>query len=551
VASFSPDGRLLASEGPGSSVRLWDVATGQEVRRASGHKEAVWCVAFAPDGKVLVTGSRDGTLRTWEADTGRELRVFSGHPNAIVAAAFSRDGRTMASVDIGGIACLWETATGKERHRFQLAPDPGSAWRRMSGLTLSSDGTILVFLHGDGVISLWNTATGQKIRQLEVQGAWLTAVALSPDGKILAAGTSESDQTLPTVYLWRLDSENENDVCRIKPAAPNPGESPPWNWYSDRGERMDALMFSADAKLLVGCRGRITKYGGGTYDHTIHTWEIATGEELFKLKPTHEPAVLALSPDGKSLLLVPTGRIGADRGGLAGFSLWDLPRGKLLGWVEGHRAGVQCLAFSHDGRRLATGSYDNTALVWETSWPGLRHRVRPVAAPPPRWSEDWAALAAPAAARAYESVWRLAAFPDQTVPFLRKHLTPVTDVDRRRIAQMITDLDSDLFAVRQQARQWLGQHDEVAESALREVLRSRPTLEVRRQVEDLLRDFENKAPPPERLRALRGTTVLECIGNAEARRLLEVLAGGAPEARLTREAKASLERLVQRPEPPR
>jgi hypothetical protein len=113
------------------------------------------------------------------------------------------------------------------------------------------------------------------------------------------------------------------------------------------------------------------------------------------------------------------------------------------------------------------------------------------------------------------------------------------------LEQFLADLDSDRFAVRQRAGEELEKFGELAGPAFEKVLAGRPSAEVRRQVEKLAARCA-PAGTPERLRALRAVEVLEYVGTAEARRLLETLAEGAPEARLTREAKASLERLSRR-----
>jgi len=551
VSCFSPDGMLLASISKTNIIRLWNVATGEEVRPFGGHREAVSCLAFSPDGKTLTSASSDRTIRIWETETGRELRVVGGPPGEIIAMAFSPDARTLASANDKDTVCLWEAATGKELRRFQEPPikKQDQDWRDVRTLTFSSDGTLLVSGRRDGIIYLWDPGTGKEVRKLEIQGAPLSSVAVSPDGKTVAAGVDGSFSSLATVHLWQTSTGNELSPLRLEKPKPD-GVHRLNSFNLDRGMMIGAMAFSADGKILATSESRLGR--SGEYGQAIRLWEVATGGELLKLDQGNGTSVMVLSPDGKYLLTGPdAGRFWFWWGVFGKFCLWDLAEGKPLGWLEGHLAPVNCLIYSADGRRLATGSMDRTLLVWDAGWPNIRKRVQSAAPVHPELKEHWANLTGPDAARAYASAWRLAAFPGQTVPILREHLKPVMDVDTRRIAQMIADLDSEHYAVRVKARQWLQQHDEVAETALREVLRTVPTLEVRRQVDDLLRDFENKAPPRERLLAIRGTAVLECIGSSEARQVLDTLARGASEARLTREARASLERLARRPEPAR
>jgi hypothetical protein len=151
-------------------------------------------------------------------------------------------------------------------------------------------------------------------------------------------------------------------------------------------------------------------------------------------------------------------------------------------------------------------------------------------------------------AKAYRAVQALAAAPKQAVPFLRERLKPVqplTAADRERFTGLLADLDSGAFAVRERAAAELEKRGNTLEPLLRQALAGKPSLEVRRRLEKLLGNLDPESP--NRLRMLRAVEVLEHTGDAEARRLLEELASGAPGAWLTCEAKASLERLARRP----
>jgi hypothetical protein len=149
--------------------------------------------------------------------------------------------------------------------------------------------------------------------------------------------------------------------------------------------------------------------------------------------------------------------------------------------------------------------------------------------------------------RAYRALWMMVAAARPSVSFLAERLRPKQPVEAARLERLIADLDSEQFNSRVQASQELEKLGELAETALRKALASTRSLEVRRRVDNLLHKVEAETLSPDQLLTLRGLEVLEHIGTPEAKQVLQNLAKGAPEARLTQEAKASLERLSRRP----
>jgi hypothetical protein len=171
------------------------------------------------------------------------------------------------------------------------------------------------------------------------------------------------------------------------------------------------------------------------------------------------------------------------------------------------------------------------------------------AAPPASKELDrlWADLGADDPVKVDQAMTTLVARPAQTLAFLRQRLRPAATADPRRLAEWLSALDSNKFAVREKATQELEKLREVIEPDLNKALGRGPSAEARRRIEGLLEKEKGDRlfPPAERVRSVRAIEVLERIGDGEARRLLATLAGGAPNASLTLEARTALERLTQ------
>jgi hypothetical protein len=286
------------------------------------------------------------------------------------------------------------------------------------------------------------------------------------------------------------------------------------------------VAFSPDGRLLAA----------GDWGKTIHVWDAATGHLVRRIDAKGSTANrLAFSPDGRMLASI--GHDAKDRRETV--RLWEVITGEERRRYKGHFGLGTALAFAPDGLAVATGSEDTTVLLWDVRGRGKADlSKRELAA-------DWEALAGKDGARAYDGILALAAAPAAAVPLLRKHLRPAPEV-AGEVQRQIAGLDSDEFAAREKATAGLEALGEPAAAALRKALEGKPSLEVRRRAERVLRKLLSRPLPPAEVRQLRAVEALELTGTPEARRLLEALGRGAVEAPLTREANAALGRLARR-----
>jgi hypothetical protein len=294
--------------------------------------------------------------------------------------------------------------------------------------------------------------------------------------------------------------------------------------------RCDARTFSPDGRTLA------SRKNDGSNDGEIMLWEAATGGRRTELIG-HTKGVweVAFSPDGRTL---------ASAGGDGTVRLWDMLSGKEVGRLEGHKGYVWAVAFSPDGRTLVSGGLDKTALLWDVSRVTVR-RGKPAERSSSDLTADWRDLAADAAA-GYAALARLVSSPRRAVAFLGKQLQSTKPPDARRIERLLAGLDDEQFQVREKASRELEALAEFAVPALRKALAGKPPLEVRRRLERLLHRLEGRSLSAETVRHIRAVEALEAIGNPQARRLLDKLAAGPAEMRLTQEAKAAARRLARR-----
>jgi hypothetical protein len=223
---------------------------------------------------------------------------------------------------------------------------------------------------------------------------------------------------------------------------------------------------------------------------------------------------------------------------------WDARTGVELLRYAGYAAPVHCLVFSPDGRKLATGHSDSAILIWDASR-ALQPRHAQESPTRSELEDLWTALGAADAHAAHSAILAMLNQADKAAEFLRGRLSPERPFPAERMRKLIGDLDSTRFQDREDSARQLADLEEQAEPALRMALKTNPSPEQRRRIEALLA-LPIVARSLEKLRRLRALEVLEHVASSQARAVLEELTKGAPEARVTQEAKASLERLQRR-----
>jgi uncharacterized protein with WD repeat len=482
----------------------------------------------------------------------RLLSLVTIDEQPVFGAAFTPGSEVLVTAGGSGALVRWDLA-GLRRPQM-LDGHLACVW----SVAVSPDGKFLASASGEwhqplnaGELFVWDATTGARCRVLEGHTALIFSVAFAPDGKLLASAGWDG-----TVRLWDPETGQPRKVLR-KHQGP-----------------VRFVTFSPDGRTLVS----------GGFDGTVRLWDPDTGAQRAVLDATgYKVNCVAFSPDGRFLAAAENPAIDSPLPGGAGpgrIRLWDTATWTERAVLTGARGMVLCVAFSPDGRVLATASADGVIRLWEAaSWTvraefrGHRDRVSALAfgpggrlfsgsldttvlawdVRPPRPEADgaigaaWDDLTQGDAALAFRAQGRLRAAPAEAVALFAARLEPARAVDPKRVAGLIADLDSPQFATRDRAAEALRQLGRPAAAALREAREKSASAEVRRRGGNLLAELEESGTPPEELRALRAVEVLEWLDTPEARRLLAQWAGGERGAVLTRAAAAALERLTPPP----
>jgi RNA polymerase sigma factor (sigma-70 family) len=341
---FTPDGKSLVSCGIWDGIRIWDTASGKQIRRLAIETAGDRPLSVSPDGKLMAILVRTKTpqeesIALHEFATGRLVRSF-GKENQGSALLFSPDGKTLASYRWPHTVNLWDSATGRLLHTLKGHKD--IVW----SVAFSANGKTLVSGSDDKTLRFWDVATGKQLRQINHKNG-VGVLALSSDGKFLATidvfkKVQEGGGHWPfddRVRLWDVAAGKEMRQL-ILPAKES---------ARDESRAFQSLAFTPDGKALLT----------GATDGVLRFWDPASGNELRKLSGFAGcPGMFAFAPDGKKL---------AVEEGFAMIRLLDQASGKDLLPTPGHRSHVSSIVVTSDCQTVVTTGRDGTLRFWDAA----------------------------------------------------------------------------------------------------------------------------------------------------------------------------------------
>jgi WD40 repeat protein/transcriptional regulator with XRE-family HTH domain len=374
-AVYSQDGTKIVTASSDGTVKVWDAVTGKELLSVKSVTKGVnpapeafdgwgwfWYATFSPDGKYLATADGDGIARVWDAVTGDELLALKGHNSDVLHIEFSPDGSRLVTVSRDGLAIIWDAHTGEKL----LTLSQGSA---LYWVVFSPDGLrIAIANHDDAWVSIWDAVTGERLLILPHPNTEVDSVSYSPDGGRIV--TTSNDQT---VRIWDANSGKEllslygytinvtnvaysPDGTRIATVVLNNQVK---IWDADTGQEILTIAGHSLDVLTVAFSPDGAHVVTASRDGTAKVWNISPSREFLTL--SNGPMIssgtaLAYSPEGTRLATAYSDPVA---------KVWDLATGKQLLSLTGHTQSVTFIAYNSDGTRIATASDDGTAIIWD------------------------------------------------------------------------------------------------------------------------------------------------------------------------------------------
>jgi WD40 repeat protein/serine/threonine protein kinase len=395
--AVSPDGRIIASAGADSVIRLWDGDTGRMLHELHGHEGGVAAVAFDPTGQLLASGSEDRSIGLWEVSSGRLVNGLLGHQGPIFSLSFSPDGKRLASAGTNTSALsnqeltIWNVASGQPQQTLfgvghLVDYDPAGRW-------------VVTLLEGnaDRDAVLVDPSTGERVKRLESAVAsiqWLRAglggerIYACSGGEVIAWDSRTGLRIRDYPALNRLPGWPDFYVHRA-------ALGPSGDVFATASDHRSICLWQEEGRRLVsplqGHEGAITALvampdgtrlvSAGSWDGALRMWD-ATANPATQLLAEAAGNAVGFAPDGGHMfagslplnLRRSTVTPYEDRA----IRVWDIVTGELVARFRGATGPIVALEVSHDGTRIATGGEERSLRIWDAH-DGTCLRVIPAA----------------------------------------------------------------------------------------------------------------------------------------------------------------------------
>lgn len=397
-SDLSPDRQFTISASADGTVRLWDNATGAEIRRFEVPDTIITSAVFSPDGAQILASAMDGALYLWDAETGEQIRRIDAHEGGVTSAVFSVDGARILSGGLDRILRLWDASTGQDIQSYEghvgvildvdLSPDGRYAASSAADEFLESNPNDIV----DRTVRIWDVETGEQLFTFSPPPGYVRTVAFSPDSARVISATWTGG-TGGTISVWDLErGELEQQLF-------------------GHTDIVTGLAFTPDGRYILS----------SSWDRTLRVWDRRTGLEVNRFESFDDRLLnVSISADG-DYAVVTSGNIGGDNieirfersqdtsvwlidlrsraevrrftgsedwiwsmdisgdgqyavsgsGPLRGdprdtsVRLWDISTGEVIRRFDGHTLTVEGVSFSPDGSTIVSTAWDGQVILWD------------------------------------------------------------------------------------------------------------------------------------------------------------------------------------------
>jgi WD40 repeat protein len=322
----------MLTVGKGSALNVVDVPGKRKRATLRGHTSMIWNGALSPDGKTLATAGGDGTVKFWDtaALPPEEKPVFEE-----VSSVFdlSPDGRTLAAATLDAVK-VRDLSTNQEGEPFRGHKGWGGlTYKYLSSVVFSPDGALMATSEANGMVALWEVASRKQVHRFPVGMGQAIALAFSPDGKTLVAGTNDLNNPRQPGLVQVWDVEGKRNVASLM------GGGTGGVWH---------VAFSPDGRTVAA----------RNFDTKVRLFDVVGRRQMAELTGlTNTPTLLTFSPDGKYLAA------GASEGLV---KVWEVATRKEVATLGASLQPVMSVAFSPDGKTIAGGCSDNKVRLWNT-----------------------------------------------------------------------------------------------------------------------------------------------------------------------------------------
>jgi WD40 repeat protein len=367
--SFSRDGTKFATAGEDSTLTVWSTTSWEKDFSAIGPLNPLTGATFSPNGRFVVVSSRDRNIHLFNGDNGFRLAILPGHSEAVVAASFSPDGRTLLTASEDGSARLWDPGT-EDALRVVGSTSSGA----VHDVAVSPNGRLAVSAQADGSARILDIRRGRDLHVLRHDGP-VNDATFSADGRAVLTASDDG-----TARMWSVSGEPIRTFAHgghVLRAVFSPDGRTVVTAGDDHTARIWRVRDGALLKVLRGHTGRVLDLAispdgskiataGDNDDQTARIWSMR-GQQLHRLAHRGPVVRVRFSPDGQLL---------ATASGDEMARLWRVSDGKLMRTLGGHTLFVRDVAFSHDGKVLATASEDGDGRTWDVKTGRLLHVLR-------------------------------------------------------------------------------------------------------------------------------------------------------------------------------